>query len=45
MSESATLTEHLTNHPKLAGVLFMVLLLLSQVGSVQANALTFYAGP
>ncbi len=45
MSESATLTERLTNHPKLAGVLFMVLLLLSQAGSAQANALVYYAGP
>lgn len=45
MSESISLTAHLANHPKLVSVLFTVLLLLSLAGSVQANGLTYYAGP
>lgn len=45
MSESTSLRSHLMNHPKLVSALFTVLLLLSQVGSVQANGLVFYAGP
>ncbi len=45
MSEHTTLVEYLHDRPRVAGVLFMTLLLLSQAGAAQANALTYYAGP
>lgn len=38
------LTEYLTNHPRMIGVLFTITLLLSQAGAVSASNST-YLGP
>lgn len=38
------LTQHLTNHPRMIGVLFTMLLAISQAGTVAANHST-YTGP
>lgn len=39
MSENdGTIAEYLAEHPRMAGVLFTILLVLSQVGTVGANA-------
>lgn len=43
MSES-TLAEYLGKHPKMTGVLFTVLLLLTQAGTVVAGSASGYAG-
>lgn len=40
-----TIETYLKQNPRLAGVLFAALLLLSQVGSVAANAATAINGP
>ncbi|WP_435197311.1 DUF7503 family protein [Natronomonas sp. EA1] len=46
MSEDTTRTaEYLAQHPKMAGVLFTVLLLLSQAGSVAAGIASSNPGP
>ncbi|WP_449406811.1 DUF7503 family protein [Natronorubrum bangense] len=38
------LTQYLKNHPRMIGVLFTILLVLSQVGTVAANNNAFF-GP
>jgi hypothetical protein len=40
-----TLTAYVAEHPKMAGVLFTILLLLSQAGSAMAGHGTSYPGP
>lgn len=45
MSENTTLTAYLSEHPRMTGVLFTVLLLLTQAGTVAAVNKTFYSGP
>ncbi|WP_256558078.1 DUF7503 family protein [Halomarina litorea] len=44
MSDSP-LTQYLAEHPKMTGVLFTMLLLLSQAGSVAAGVGTANPGP
>lgn len=45
MSERTTLTAYLSENPKMTGILFTMLLLLTQVGTVAAGNSTYYAGP
>jgi hypothetical protein len=46
MVDRTTLTAYLNDHPKMTGVLFTVLMLLTQVGTAAADANgEFYAGP
>ena len=40
-----SLTSYVAEHPKMAGVLFTTLLLLSQAGSAMAGHGTTYPGP
>jgi len=42
---SETLKRTLTNHPKLIGALFMIVLLTAQAGSVMARQCHAYHGP
>ncbi|MFW5905345.1 MAG: DUF7503 family protein [archaeon] len=44
-SASASTTEFLQDHPRMLGVLFMTLLLLSQAGNAAAGYVTANAGP
>lgn len=45
MSENTTLTAYLSEHPRMTGVLFTLLLLLTQAGSAVAGNKVVYAGP
>lgn len=45
MSDHTTLMDYLNEHPKMTGVLFTMLLLLTQVGTVAANNSAYYSGP
>ncbi|MFC7188973.1 DUF7503 family protein [Halocatena marina] len=45
MSEHTTLTAYLNDHPKMTGVLFTMLLLLTQVGAASAANKIYYSGP
>ena len=40
-----TVSTYIAEHPKMAGVLFTVLLLLSQAGSASAGATSTLVGP
>jgi hypothetical protein len=42
---STNITTYVAEHPKLAGVLFTIVLLLSQAGSVAAGNGACYPGP
>lgn len=44
-SASASTTEFLKDHPRMIGVVFMTLLLLSQAGNAAAAYGSSYAGP
>ncbi|MFW6385030.1 MAG: DUF7503 family protein [Halodesulfurarchaeum sp.] len=39
------MTEYLSNHPRMIGALFTILLLLSQAGAVAAGGATACPGP
>ena len=39
------ITQYLENHPRMIGVLFTVLLLLSQAGSAAATNASLFQGP
>lgn len=41
----STVADYLAEHPKMTGVLFTVLLLLTQSGTAAAGAARVYAGP
>lgn len=43
MSESNSLTEYLADHPRMIGVLFTMMVLLSQAGAAAADG--SYVGP
>lgn len=45
MSESNRLTAYLTDNPRMIGVLFTLVLLLSQAGSAAAGNLVAISGP
>jgi hypothetical protein len=45
MADNTTLTAYLSDHPKMTGVLFTLLMFLTQVGSVAAKNSGFYSGP
>lgn len=45
MSESKAVAEYLAEHPKMTGVLFTMLLLLTQAGSVLGASGMSTAGP
>ena len=45
MSETYDITTLISNHPKIIGVLFTLMFLLSQVGSVAAAANGVISGP
>lgn len=40
-----TITEYLSEHPRMLGVLFMILLVLTQAGQVSAGMSSSIAGP
>lgn len=45
MSDTASIQAFVRNHPKLIGVLFALMFLLSQASTVAASAHTFTTGP
>jgi len=46
MSEDTTpLADYLANHPRMIGILFMILLLVVQAGTVAANGASTNFGP
>lgn len=45
MSDSSDLTAYLTENPRMIGVLFTIMLLLTQAGNAAAAAGTTTAGP
>jgi hypothetical protein len=42
---SEKMANYVASHPKLAGVLFMICVLLTQMGSVAAGSGNVYVGP
>lgn len=44
-NSNSTLAEYLKNHPRMMGVLFTAVLLLSQAGAVAAGNNTAISGP
>lgn len=42
---SDTIADYLAQHPKMSGVLFTLVLLLTQAGAAMASAGTGYPGP
>ncbi len=45
MSENLELKSYFAQHPKMIGVLFTLILLASQVGTVAASAGSTFSGP
>ena len=45
MSDDQDLTAYLKNHPRMTGVLFMLMMLLTQAGNAAAAVATTTGGP